>query len=186
MGSADVLGPTVDRLAEFAGTGAALEMAVGTGRIALPSPLAAYRSAASSCLPTWWRSSSRPGGDGIPVTLGDMTTTLVEASGSSTSSTTRWRRETPGPTGRLFRQCGCPSRAWWLVRDRDGGARPTPSRSGPRRHRVRPHAGLRRAATTATTISSPSTPSPTTSSPTGPVCVRLAHRGGMSGPPSST
>ena len=32
----DVLGPTVELLAELAGEGAALEFAVGTGRVALP------------------------------------------------------------------------------------------------------------------------------------------------------
>src|SRR4051812_47592825 len=31
-----VLGPTVDFLAELAGSGAALELAIGTGRVALP------------------------------------------------------------------------------------------------------------------------------------------------------
>ncbi len=36
MFDADVLGPTVDVLAELAGDGAALEFAVGTGRVALP------------------------------------------------------------------------------------------------------------------------------------------------------
>ncbi|MGI8756818.1 MAG: methyltransferase domain-containing protein [Acidimicrobiales bacterium] len=36
MFGADVLGPTVDVLAELAGDGAALEFAVGTGRVALP------------------------------------------------------------------------------------------------------------------------------------------------------
>ena len=32
----DVLGPTVDRLEELAGDGRALELAIGTGRVALP------------------------------------------------------------------------------------------------------------------------------------------------------
>lgn len=36
MGWPGVLAPTVDVLAELAGTGAALELAVGTERIALP------------------------------------------------------------------------------------------------------------------------------------------------------
>src|SRR4030095_13855960 len=32
----EVIGPTVDLLAELAGDGAALELAIGTGRVALP------------------------------------------------------------------------------------------------------------------------------------------------------
>lgn len=36
MFSPDVLGPTVDRLAELAGGGRALEFAIGTGRVAIP------------------------------------------------------------------------------------------------------------------------------------------------------
>ncbi len=36
MFSPDVLGPTVDRLAELAGDGRALEFAIGTGRVAVP------------------------------------------------------------------------------------------------------------------------------------------------------
>lgn len=36
MFSPDVLGPTIDRLAELAGAGRALEFAIGTGRVAVP------------------------------------------------------------------------------------------------------------------------------------------------------
>jgi hypothetical protein len=36
MFAPEVLGPTVDRLAELAGEGRALEFAIGTGRVALP------------------------------------------------------------------------------------------------------------------------------------------------------
>ncbi|MGZ4589768.1 MAG: class I SAM-dependent methyltransferase [Actinomycetes bacterium] len=36
MFAPEVLGPTVDRLAEFAGEGRALEFAIGTGRVAVP------------------------------------------------------------------------------------------------------------------------------------------------------
>lgn len=36
MFAAEVLGPTVDRLAELAGSGRALEFAIGTGRVAVP------------------------------------------------------------------------------------------------------------------------------------------------------
>ena len=36
MFAPDVLGPAVDRLAELAGDGPALEFAIGTGRVAIP------------------------------------------------------------------------------------------------------------------------------------------------------
>ena len=36
MFAPEVLGPTVDRLAELAGNGRALELAIGTGRVAIP------------------------------------------------------------------------------------------------------------------------------------------------------
>ena len=36
MFAADVLDPTVDRLAELAGHGRVLELAIGTGRVAIP------------------------------------------------------------------------------------------------------------------------------------------------------
>ena len=79
MASPEVVGPTVDLLAELAGTAPALEMAVGTGRIALP--LAARGMSVSGIelspdMVTQLR--AKPGGDCIPVVLGDMTTARVE------------------------------------------------------------------------------------------------------------
>ena len=76
MGSPGVLGPTVDLLAELAGTGAALEMAVGTGRIALPLAARGVPVSGIELSPDMAAQlRAKPGGDGIPVTLGDMTTT---------------------------------------------------------------------------------------------------------------
>ena len=49
MYAPEVLGPAVERLAELAGEGRALEFAIGTGRVAVPSLSAACRSPASSC-----------------------------------------------------------------------------------------------------------------------------------------
>ena len=49
MFAPEVLGPTVDRLAELAGGGRALELAIGTGRVAVPLADAACPSPASSC-----------------------------------------------------------------------------------------------------------------------------------------
>jgi SAM-dependent methyltransferase len=79
MGTPDVVGATVDVLAELAGGGAALEFAVGTGRVAVP--LAARGVAVSGIelsAPMVEQMRSKPGGDSISVAIGDMTTTRVE------------------------------------------------------------------------------------------------------------
>ena len=76
-----VLDPTVDVLTEIAGDGAALEFAVGTGRVALP--LAARGISVSGIdLSTAMvaRLRTKDGGDGIDVTIGDMTTTRIDGS----------------------------------------------------------------------------------------------------------
>jgi SAM-dependent methyltransferase len=77
----DVLGPTVDLLAELAGNGAALEFAVGTGRVALP--LAARGVPVSGIeLSTAMAAqlSAKDDARRIEVTIGDMTTTRVDGS----------------------------------------------------------------------------------------------------------
>jgi SAM-dependent methyltransferase len=75
MFAPDVLGPTVDRLAELAGGGAALEFAIGTGRVAIPL--------AERGVPVTGIELSRAMLDklrtkadenAIPVVIGDMTT----------------------------------------------------------------------------------------------------------------
>ena len=68
----DVLGPTVDRLAELAGNGRALEFAVSTGRVAIPL--------AERGVPVTGIELSRPmldqlrGKADLPVIIGDMAT----------------------------------------------------------------------------------------------------------------
>ena len=79
MGEAAAIEPVVDVLAELAGDGAALELAIGTGRIALP--LAARGVPVSGIelsAPMVEQLHAKPGGDAIPVTLGDMTTSRVD------------------------------------------------------------------------------------------------------------
>ena len=49
MFAPEVLGPTVDRLVELAAGGRVLELAIGTGRVAIPLHEAASPSPASSC-----------------------------------------------------------------------------------------------------------------------------------------
>jgi len=73
-----VVKPAVDVLEDLAGTGPVLELAVGTGRIAIPlaargltvSGIELSRAMAA-------RIVGKPGGDTIDVTIGDMTTTRV-------------------------------------------------------------------------------------------------------------
>jgi SAM-dependent methyltransferase len=78
---ADLPDPTdsVDRLAELAGPGPALELGIGTGRVALP--LAArgvevHGVDASEAMVG--RLRAKPGGEAIPVTLGDFAGVPVE------------------------------------------------------------------------------------------------------------
>jgi SAM-dependent methyltransferase len=71
----------VDRLAELAGPGPALELGIGTGRVALP--LAArgvqvHGIDASEAMVE--RLRAKPGGEAIPVTLGDFAGVPVEGS----------------------------------------------------------------------------------------------------------
>ena len=79
MFDAGVLGPTVDLLAELAGDGAALELAVGTGRVALP--LAARGVPVSGIeLSTAMveQLRAKDGAQHIKVTMGDMATTRID------------------------------------------------------------------------------------------------------------
>ncbi|HEX6422609.1 MAG TPA: class I SAM-dependent methyltransferase [Acidimicrobiales bacterium] len=81
MFDADVLEPSVDVLAELAGDGAALELAIGTGRVALP--LAARGVPVSGIdLSTAMvdRLRSKDGAQRIDVTIGDMAATRVRGS----------------------------------------------------------------------------------------------------------
>jgi SAM-dependent methyltransferase len=71
--------PAVDVLAGLVGDGRALELAIGTGRIALPLAARGVDVAGidlSTAMVEQLR--AKPGGDAIPVTIGDMTSTRVE------------------------------------------------------------------------------------------------------------
>jgi len=68
----------VDFLAELAGAGPALEFAVGTGRIALPLAARGVRVDGIELSPDMVEQlRSKPGGDALDVTLGDMSTVTV-------------------------------------------------------------------------------------------------------------
>lgn len=74
-----VIGPTVDLLAGLAGAGRALELGVGTGRIALPLAargIEVHGIDLSRAMVE--RLRQKPGGDAIGVTIGDFSTTRVE------------------------------------------------------------------------------------------------------------
>ncbi|MBA2523659.1 MAG: class I SAM-dependent methyltransferase [Solirubrobacterales bacterium] len=78
MFNPDVLGPTVDFLAEQAGDGPALELAIGTGRVGLPlaeRDVPVHGIELSEAMVSQLR--TKPGSDRIKVTIGDMATTRV-------------------------------------------------------------------------------------------------------------
>ena len=78
MFAAAVVGPAVDVLASLAGTGAALEFAVGTGRVALPLSERGVPVAGIELSPDMAAVlRGKPGASGVPVTIGDMTSTRV-------------------------------------------------------------------------------------------------------------
>jgi SAM-dependent methyltransferase len=73
--------PVVDFLAALAGDGAALELAIGTGRIALPLAQRDIRVAGIDLSPDMVAQlRAKPGGDEIPVAIGDYATTRVDGS----------------------------------------------------------------------------------------------------------
>jgi SAM-dependent methyltransferase len=75
MFAPEVLGPAVDRLAELAGTGRALEFAIGTGRVAVPL---AERGISVTGIelsrPMLDRLRTKADEATIPVVVGDMAT----------------------------------------------------------------------------------------------------------------
>lgn len=74
----DLLAATTGRLAELAGGGAALEFAIGTGRVALPlTERGVEVHGIELSEPMLAELRAKPGGDSIPVTVGDMTSTPV-------------------------------------------------------------------------------------------------------------
>jgi SAM-dependent methyltransferase len=77
-GDPAVVGATVDFLAELAGQGTALELGIGTGRIALPLAARGVRVHGIDLSPDMVAQlRAKPGGDAIPVAIGDFATTRV-------------------------------------------------------------------------------------------------------------
>jgi SAM-dependent methyltransferase len=81
MLEADFIDPVIDLLVEIAGGGRALELGIGTGRIALPL---AQRGVSVHGIdmskPMVARLRAKPGGKDIGVTIGDFSTTTVDGS----------------------------------------------------------------------------------------------------------
>ena len=76
-----VLDPAVDFLAELAGSGRALELGIGTGRIALPLSqrgVPVHGIEMSKAMAA--KLHAKPGGEAIAVTIGDFASTRVEGS----------------------------------------------------------------------------------------------------------
>ena len=72
------LGPMLDVLAGLAAEGPALEFAIGTGRVALPLSARGIAVRGIELSPAMAeRLSAKAGAGGIPVTIGDMTTSRV-------------------------------------------------------------------------------------------------------------
>jgi SAM-dependent methyltransferase len=79
MFAPEVVDPVVDFLAELAGNGRALELGIGTGRIALPlmqRGVQVHGIELSKAMAAKLR--AKPGGEDIGVTIGDFSTTSVE------------------------------------------------------------------------------------------------------------
>jgi methyltransferase family protein len=73
-----VVDPMVDLLVQLAGDGAALEFAVGTGRIALPLRERGIPVQGIELSPDMVEQlRTKPGAETVPVTIGDMTTTRL-------------------------------------------------------------------------------------------------------------
>lgn len=74
-----VLDPAVDFLAELAGSGPALELGIGTGRIALPLSRKGVRVHGIDLSPEMVAElRKKPSGEAIDVTIGDFATARVE------------------------------------------------------------------------------------------------------------
>ncbi|MDP9335337.1 MAG: class I SAM-dependent methyltransferase [Actinomycetota bacterium] len=76
-----VLEPTVDFLSDLAGSGKALEFAIGTGRVALPlraRGVDVHGIEIAEDMAAQLR--AKPGGAGVPVTIGDMASTRLDES----------------------------------------------------------------------------------------------------------
>ena len=81
MFSAEVVEPTVSLLAELAGAHPALELGIGTGRIAIPLTAKGVRVQGIDLSEAMVaRLRAKPGGKTMEVTIGDFSSTRVDGS----------------------------------------------------------------------------------------------------------
>lgn len=79
MFAQEVVDPAVELLAGLAGSGPALELGIGTGRIALPLARRGVEVHGIDLSPDMVaKLREKPGGKEIPVTIGDFATTMVD------------------------------------------------------------------------------------------------------------
>ena len=131
-----VVDPVVDFLAELAGDGAALELGIGTGRIALPLAGAAFRVHGidlSAAMVAQLR--AKPGAEEIDVTIGDFATTTRRRHVLARLPRLQHDHEPDdaGRAGRLLPERRRAPRAGRLLRDR--GRRPGSAAAAARRDR---------------------------------------------------
>ncbi len=79
MFAPEILGPTVDFLTDLAGDGRALELAIGTGRVAVPLAARGVPVAGIELSrPMVAKLEEKPGAEGIEVVVGDMAEARVD------------------------------------------------------------------------------------------------------------
>lgn len=79
MFAPEVLGPTVDLLADLAGSGPVLELAIGTGRVAVPLAQRGLRVSGIELSPAMVaRLREKVTADELPVVVGDMSSTSID------------------------------------------------------------------------------------------------------------
>jgi SAM-dependent methyltransferase len=142
--------PVVRFLAELAGPGAALELGVGTGRIALPLSRRGVRVHGIDLSPDMVAElRAKPDSDDIGVTIGDFATTRVDGRFmlAYLLRNTIMNLTTPGWAGGMLPERRRPARARRVFRDRGRGsgaaAAPT-GRDRPAVHRDPDPSRLRR------------------------------------------
>jgi SAM-dependent methyltransferase len=146
MFAPEVLGPTVDRLAELAGDGPALEFAIGTGRVAVPLAERAVRVTGIELSgPMIEQLRTKADEARVPVVLGDMVTarapgeySLVYLVYNSISNLLTQAEQVACfrnaarhliPGGRLRSSCGCPSCAGFRRDSKPPSGIPNPGTS---------------------------------------------------------
>ena len=149
-----VVDPAVSFLADLAGDGAALELGIGTGRIALPLSQRGVRVHGIELSPAMVAQlRAKPGADDIGVTIGDFATTRVDGTFRLAYLVLQHDHEPDhaGRTGRVLPQRRRASGTRRVLRDR--GLHPRAPTAPARRDRPRVHRDARRSSASTSTTS---------------------------------